>query len=272
MYKRQPYTAHVAPSVVKTQFGDYVLAFRLSGASFESSDDAQINVWHERLNVLWRNIAGPNVALWSHVIRRRECTSHCAARNPGPTDFATQLHLKYERRLARETLMVNELYLAIVHRPNANVTTGILSKALSRSQKDGSRLEIADALDVCAKLAQTVSASLARYEPELLGAYRAGQAWCSSLLEYLGVLVNGEWQRMPLPRIPLSQALVSTRLFFGNEAIEYRTATATHVGAMLGIKEYPSPSFAGMYDSLLSAPLAFVLTQSFSFLTKSRCV
>ena len=266
---RIPYTAHVAPSVVKTQFGDYVLAFRLSGASFESSDDAQINVWHERLNVLWRNIAGPNVALWSHVIRRRECTSHCAARNPGPTDFATQLHLKYERRLARETLMGNELYLAIVHRPNANVTTGILSKALSRSQKDGSRLEIADALDVCAKLAQTVSASLARYEPELLGAYRAGQAWCSSLLEYLGVLVNGEWQRMPLPRIPLSQALVSTRLFFGNEAIEYRTATATHVGAMLGIKEYPSPSFAGMYDSLLSAPLAFVLTQSFSFLTKS---
>jgi type IV secretion system protein VirB4 len=38
---------------------------------------------------------------------------------------------------------------------------------------------------------------------------------------------------------------------------------------MLGIKEYPTPSVVGMYNRLLSAPFAFVLTQSFSFLTKS---
>ncbi len=34
-----PYTAHVAPGIVKTVFGDYLQVFRLSGASFESSDD-----------------------------------------------------------------------------------------------------------------------------------------------------------------------------------------------------------------------------------------
>ncbi len=55
--------------------GDYVQVFRLSGASFESADDEQLNTWHERLNVLWRNIASPHVALWSHVIRRREPAS-----------------------------------------------------------------------------------------------------------------------------------------------------------------------------------------------------
>jgi type IV secretion system protein VirB4 len=38
---------------------------------------------------------------------------------------------------------------------------------------------------------------------------------------------------------------------------------------MLGIKEYPTPSAVGMYNRLLSAPFAFVATQSFSFLTKS---
>jgi len=61
-----PYTAHVADKVVKTTFGDYLLAFRLAGASFESADDEQLNAWHERLNVLWRNLASPNVALWTH--------------------------------------------------------------------------------------------------------------------------------------------------------------------------------------------------------------
>jgi type IV secretory pathway VirB4 component len=38
----------------------------------ESADDEQLNTWHERLNILWRNIASPNVALWTHIVRRRE--------------------------------------------------------------------------------------------------------------------------------------------------------------------------------------------------------
>ena len=69
--ERIPYAAHVAPSIVRTAFGDYVQVFRLGGASFESSDDDELNNWHERLNVLWRNIASPNVALWTHLIRHR---------------------------------------------------------------------------------------------------------------------------------------------------------------------------------------------------------
>jgi type IV secretion system protein VirB4 len=67
-----PYTAHVSDTVVRTKQGDYVQVFRLSGASFESADGASLNTWHERLNVLWRNVASPQVALWSHIIRRRE--------------------------------------------------------------------------------------------------------------------------------------------------------------------------------------------------------
>ncbi len=58
-------------------------------------------------------------------------------------------------------------------------------------------------------------------------------------------------------------------MFFGTEAIEYRSPTETRVGAMLGIKEYPTPSVVGMYNSLLAAPFSFVLTQSFAFLTKA---
>jgi len=35
--ERIPYSAHVADSVIKTSFGDYLQVFRLSGASFEST-------------------------------------------------------------------------------------------------------------------------------------------------------------------------------------------------------------------------------------------
>jgi type IV secretion system protein VirB4 len=270
--QRIPYAAHVAPSVISTVFGDYIQVFRLGGASFETSDDEQLNNWHERLNVLWRNIASPNVALWTHVIRRRAKVSIPeraeSTQSRRANGFACRLYARYGLKVGDQTLMLNELYLSLLYRPMAGVATGFLSRALARAQRDGQCVELEDSLDACEKLSQTVAASLARYEPEKLGSYRHGDIWCSSLLEYLGLLINGEPQRMPLPRGPLSQALASSRLYFGTEAIEYRSPSETRVGAMLGIKEYPTPTVVGMYDRLLSAPLAFVLTQSFTFLSK----
>src|ERR1700722_13846315 len=261
-----PYRAHVSEHVVRTVYGDYMQVFRLAGASFESADDDALNTLSERLNVLWRNIASPNIAPWAQVVRRRE---RCGLPDVREQGFAQALATKYRRRLAAETLMVNELYLAVVYRPVATVATGLLARLLTRAQPDASRLELRDALDACAKLAQTLLASLAHYEPELLGVYRDRNSWCSSVLEYFGSLVNGEWQRMPLPRGPLNDALATTRLFFGSEAIEYRTPDCTRVGAILGIKEYPTPTTVGMYNRLLSAPFPLVLTQSFTFLSKA---
>jgi type IV secretion system protein VirB4 len=269
---RVPYVAHVAPHVVRTACGDYLQTFRLGGAGFETNDDAELNNWHERLNVLWRNIASPNVALWTHVVRRRAQIGSGGVAGSAPRRdhyFADRLHACYQQRICGATLMQNELYLSVLYRPAAGLATGLVSRALARTERHGAQRELDEALDACEKLSQTMSASLLRYEPELLGCYLDSKAWCSSLLEYLGVLINGEWQRMPLPRTPLNQMLTSTRLLFGTETIEYRSPTETRVGAMLGIKEYPTPSTVGMYNQLLSAPFSFVLTQSFAFLTKA---
>lgn len=260
-----PYTAHVSESLVKTQAGDYVQVFRLAGASFESADDEELNNWHERLNVTWRNIASPNVALWTHILRRREHTVPGVAT---ARSFAATLAREYRERLSGETLMVNELYLSVVYRPVVGPTTGIASKLLSRTTPGSGSADLADAIEACDKLGQTVGASLARYEPERLGVYNVDGRCHSRLLEFFGVLVNAEWQAMPLPRAPLNEALATTRPLFGSEVIEYRLPSETRLGAVVGIKEYPTPTSVGMYNALLSAPFAFVLTQSFSFLTK----
>jgi type IV secretion system protein VirB4 len=251
---------------VRTVHGDYLQAFRLGGASFESADDEQLNGWHERLNVLWRNIAAPGVALWTHLIRRCEPVSAPAAAGGG---FAESLAARYRARLARETLMSNELYLALLYRPVVGAATGLLARIMTRRSTAHSALALADALDSCAKLAATVRAALERYDPEPLGTYQADRFWCSSLLEYLALLINGEASRIPLPLGPVSDALASTRVLFGSEAIEYRLPSATRVGAILGIKEYPTPTVVGMYNRLLSAPFALVLTQSFAFLSRA---
>jgi len=261
-----PYTAHVSETVVKTRLGDYVQAFRLAGASFECADDEQLNNWHERLNILWRNLGSPHVALWTHLIRHPQKAVITCTPAGG---FADTLSARYRERLAYETLMVNDLYLALCYRPAVGRAVGAIAKLLARTRATETGVELADSLDNCVKLAQTLRASLARYEPEPLGVYDRDGNWCSSLLEYLGWLVNGEWQRVPLPRGPLNTALATTRLLFGTEAIEYRMPTVSRVGAILGIKEYPTPSVVGMFNRLLSAPFPLVLTQSFAFLSRA---
>lgn len=261
-----PYSAHVASGVLKTRSGDYLQVFRLGGQSFESADPEQINGWHERLNTLWRNVAEPGLALWSHVIRHREllATTQCA-----DASFASRLRSRYLMRLGGERLMVNEIYLAALYRPAPGRATHIVAQMIARAHPADHRRELADALEVCARLGRSLCASLSRYEPQPLRCYEDGERWYSEILEYLGLLVNGERQRIALPLGPVAAALGTTRVYFGSEVIEYRMIAGTRAGAILGVKEYPTPSYPGMLDALLAAPFAFVLTQSFAFLSKA---
>jgi type IV secretion system protein VirB4 len=264
--ERIPYAALVTPTLARCVSGDYVQTLRLRGVSFESADDEAVNAWHARLNVLWRNIGSPQVALWTHVIRRRDTTYPEGVFAPG---FAHRLNARYRKRLAGETLMVNELYVSLVYRPTTNAAQRFTLGALSRRNPADEAREWADSIDVCQKLTETVRTALEVYEPEVLGLYRHQGRLCSQLLEFLGVLVNGEWQRMPLPRAPVNEVLATSRAFFGQELIEQRAATEMRWGAMLAIKEYPTPTTPGMFNGLLAAPFAFVLTQSFGFLSKA---
>jgi type IV secretion system protein VirB4 len=261
-----PYTAFVAPDVLRTGAGDYVQTLRIGGLAFEAADDEAVNAWHERLNALWRNLASPHVALWVHVLRRRE-----RAYPPGgfPPGFAAELNARYRARLAGERLMVNELYVTLVYRPQPTTVGAAALRLFRRAESASALAELREACEACAKLRAQLCAGLAGYEPEVLGATIEGGRSRSRLLEFLAELVNGERQPWPLPRAPVSDVLATSRLLFGREALEYRTPTATRLGAFLGIKEYPTPTSPGMVNRLLTAPFPFVLSQSFTFLPKS---
>ena len=261
-----PYTAHVSEGLVRTLEGDYLQTFRLSGAPFESAEDRELNDWHERLNVLWRNIASPHVALWTHLVRRRE-NSYPAG--DAPAGFVSQLNHKYRQRLQHETLMVNDLYLSVVFRPARTAASALALRTLRRTERGMEAAVRAGALESSAKLASLLTASLRRYDPEPLTLQPHGSGGPhSELLEFLSLLINGERRRVPLPRAPLYEALGTSRLLFGRELIEYRTATHTRFGAMLGIKEYPAQTSPGLLDALLAAPFPLILTQSLAFLSK----
>jgi type IV secretion system protein VirB4 len=201
---RIPYTAQVSEHVVRTRHGNYVQVLRLSGASFEAADTAELNAWHERWNVLYRSIGSPNLAVWTHLVRHRE---HSYPNGKFVNSFAACLNERYRARIAGQRLMRNDLYLSLVYRPTSGAATGLTARLLTKSSPEGLRQEIAEAVEACEKLRETVLAALDHYEPEPLGLYERGGHRYSRVLEFLASLINGESRPVPLPRAPLDRVL-----------------------------------------------------------------
>lgn len=265
IFEHVPYSVHVTPQVVVTHDRDYVMVMRVAGVSFESADDDQVNGWHNRLNILLRGLSSPNLAIWKHIARREVNDYPNRQLPPG---FAQELDDAYAARMNDELLMVNDIFLTIVYRPQPSKIGKAFFSLISGSDQEALKAERAESLDAVEKIASTLEASLRRYDPERLGVYTQNGVMYSETKEFFGFLLNGEWRKMPLTRSPINRTVMVSRPFFGRETIEVRRSTSTEFGAMLGIMDYPAETMPGFLNSLLTVPFEFVLTQSFVFSTK----
>lgn len=264
-----PYANHITREIVKLTTGDYLSVFRLEGIAHESADDEDINQWHENMNTFLRNIASPNVAIWSHVVRR-ESLDYPAGTYRDP--FTHALNEKYKKHVTTGAKMfINELYISLVYRPNPSKAGRALAK-LENTDRASIVNEQSVSIEKLKELSVTVSESLRRYAVEPLGIYSVGEIAYSEVAEFLGFLVNGEWQKMPLARSSISTTITTSRPFFGKESIAIQTPEKTICASALGIKEYPSITGPGMLDSMLSMPFGFVMTQSFIFTPKQEAI
>lgn len=262
-----PFSAHIARDTIKNHTGDYLRVFKLEGIAHESADDDEINTWHEQLNLLLRNIASPHVAVWTTIVRRIESDYPGGDFAPG---FAKDLDAAYrDRCVSGERLLVNELYITVLYRPVPSKAERLFSR-MDSSDKKALQEQQQAAIEKLNELSEVLNKSLERYAPELLGVYDHNGHLYSEILEFFGFLVNGEWQRMPLPKGNLRRFIATSRPFFGSESLAFRTPTKTVYGAVLGIKEYPPITGPGMLDDLLEVPFEFVLTQSFVFRGKQQ--
>lgn len=262
-----PYRALLDQHTLKTDGGDFLQIIRIGGAAHESADISDINLWRDNLNVLLRNIASPSVALWTHTVRR-ETNSY--PNGDFKTPFCAALNDKYRNSFANEKMLVNELYVTVIYRPLFKVP-GALSPFIKQSEAELREITL-DAIDKLNDITRTIVEGMSRYDPIRLGCYKRRNVTYSEPLEFLAYLANGEWQPMPLPRGRIGDFICTSRPFFGHEAFELRAPTSTLVGGSLAFKEYPSQTEPGMLNGLLSLQFPFVLTQSFSFISKQTAV
>lgn len=262
-----PFVRHINEHMIALDSRALLVTISLDGVSFETADIADLNALYRHLNVLYRNIADERLALWSHVIRRRENEYPNGLFKSG---FSRSLNEKYRERMVAEDLFRNDLYLSFVWCPSKN-RAARLNAFFSRLRSDhGTTVEI-DLEDIkhFDNIILDITAALARFSPRVLSLHQSGGLIFSEPCEMLHQLVGGRREPMPLTCGPISSAIYSDRVIIGREAIEIRHENSTRYAAMFGFKEYPARTRPGMFDGLLTVPYEFVLTQSFSFLSKS---
>ena len=260
-----PYCSHVTENIIKTANGDFLFCIRVLGAAHQSADTTDLNSWHNQLNGFMRNLSSPNVAIWSNIIRREYNEYPGGEQPPG---FVHDLNEKYRKHMMADTLMVNELYISVVYRPQPLKAARIFDIFAPIGKAERIEQE-RDRLDEMDDLIKTAMAALDRYDPMLLGCYEHKGNWFSEAAEFLAYLINGEWHRMPLPRGELRDALPMSRPFFTKAGLmSLMSPTRTSYCAALAIQEYPAETSPGLLDELLSVPFEFMLGQSFTFISK----
>lgn len=258
-----PYSHHVSDSVVGLDNGGLMVMFRLDGTSFETADSDDINLWHERLNQAWRNIADERLALWSHIVRREVSEYPDGVFR---SDFAKSLDRKYRARVTGTKLYVNELYLTLVLRADGTAKDKL---AAMLGLKKPDRNTASEDLKTINDRARDLTQYLGKYAPVRLKTYTHNDLVFSEPMEALHLFMTGQKIRVPVVKGHLGNAVYSSRVIFGRDALEIREAGGSTFGAMLGVKEYPASTKPGLWNDLLKANFSFISTQSFAFLSKA---
>jgi type IV secretion system protein VirB4 len=271
-----PFGRHASPTVVKLKgTGDYLATWRLEGISFETADAAEILARKEGLHNFIQALGGGKFAVWSHKVRRnvRERLEG-EYDNDFCRDFNNRYYAGFDDRDEKtgELLhkqMATELYLTLVYRPTPSRASRILKRLNTRSVEEIKAQENAD-LDVVDDISKQVESSLSRYRPERLETFARDGIVYSELAAFLGFLVNGVWEDVPLRRAELAEYLPTSRLLFGdrNGLAEIWHPKAHKFAGFLDMQDYPRFSEPGMNNAILYGEFEYIETQSFSIMNK----
>lgn len=258
-----PYESHLTPNMIRLDSEHLLFVLKLQGAAHESADEATTNAWHESFCQYLRSVASENIALWSHIIRHPQGDYPQGQFETG--SFAEGFNEKYRSMLKGQETLVNALYLTILYRrPRAKRP---FFKSWARAE--AIERDLLEDISHVEELIHLSLQSLDRYEPRVLGTYRNAKGiLCSEPLEFLTFLIEGEWKTVSVPNRPIRDHLATSRFFFGTAGRIASTGARDLYAQALTLMEYPAMTCPGLLDEVLSLPFGFLLSQSFTFLSK----
>lgn len=261
--KYLPYSSHIHQHIVRSPGSDLYCTWELTGTPFDCESEDTLSTDRNQLHGLIRSFEGMPVTFYIHNVREPFTDSlHKTSGNP----YADEISRLYYTSLAADPFRRNRLFLTVCYRPFVR-----LEKAGRRRMKDGQKLkELDGALREMLEIKGALDTALSRYAARPLGTFTEGNAVFSSQLAFYEYLLTHQWRRVRVTRTPAYSVMGSAALFFSAESGQINHASGTHYFRGLEVKEFPEETTTGMMDSLLYAPCDYVITQSYTCMSREE--
>ena len=267
------FTHFVDAKTLATRKGSLMQMIRLSGMPFDTRDADELDAAKRSRQNLLRILADTRVGVWLTIIRREVSAYPPRPKHPG---FAHDLDETWERRWKGRSFYTNDHYLTVVRLPSLETSgfSQLFKQLFPRGTEDAAEKAMRRDRDLLENAVAELANGLRRYDPQVMELYRDDRGVVMApQLSVLGYVVNGEWREIAAPNGSLSESLQWNTLdFTSRERIAVHGHDARRVVNLLGIREYPPGTSAGMLDSVLSTPTEMVVTQSFRFDDRGRAV
>lgn len=264
------YSHHVTPQVISCGNLEYMCTIRLAGRSWDAAPIEELREWNDVLHTAMLGQRFGSIGYYTHLVRRRV---HEFSRTPFRQPFAQRFDDHYYRQFDTNGLMLNELYLTVLVRPEDDVVLGKLAQIekASPAQISAWQKELLERLE---RAIGTLTAALAQYDPEVLQIVDRDGIAFSEPQEFLGLILNGQQTPMPVTRGRIAEVLPVARPIFSRwgELGELRHLDRSRTFAIMEVRDLPEKVRPGHLNELLNAPFEFVLTQSWASFSKAEAL
>lgn len=229
--------------------GGAMMVLRVNGVPFESVSrgeiEARYDSWNRQLAAMTLE-KGNRLSLWS-TFRRRRVSFGDEYRFYNP--FIQQAVDKYLQRFRKHHHYENSFYI-----------TAIL-------QGD----DLDDSVRELEELGESLTKSLIAYDPQPLETYEHNGILFSEPYQFIGELVNGIDERVPVTQATGRDLIPTSHLHFHYDTVEIRTDRSTRFATCYDLKDFPKAGW-GQTNPLLTLPVEFTFTQSFGCLSTAEAM
>ncbi|TAM00360.1 MAG: transporter [Paraburkholderia sp.] len=239
----------VSEAATSIDNGGAFMVLRLSGVPFESVSrgeiEARYDSWNRQLAAMTLE-KGNRLSLWT-TFRRRRVSFGDEYRFFNP--FIQQAVDKYLQRFRKHDHFENSFYITAL---------------LQGDELDESVRELEE-------LGESLSKALVAYDPQVLETYAHNGILFSEPYQFIGELVNGIDERVPVTQATGRDLIPTSHLHFHYDTVEIRTDRSTRFATCYDLKDFPKAGW-GQTNPLLSLPVEFTLTQSFGCLSTAEAM
>ncbi len=268
-----PYKCHWNSSTIMTHDEKLIRVIKVKGFSFETADDADIDIRKRTRNNLLKSMSSGNFSLYFHTIRRKEKGFPDGSM---PEGFSKDLNEAWKQRHSDSECYVNEHYFTLIRGLNKGGISGIqnmITKIQHQADKSSWENFMNDAYEELEEATERVLNGFSSYGAELLDIAESENGFFSEVLEFLARLVNcGNSQPFMLPLGDIAHYLPLNRLYFGNKTIEIHSNNEIKYAGVVSIKEYRPSTHSGIIDGFMQMPFELIVSQSFSFVDRAIAI